>query len=294
MRKSFLMFLFRLVLVVFTTFAALPLAAETPVATQSEAAAVSAEVVRLADTMQISGVLEVMREEGLSYGQTLADEMFAGRGGAEWRATVAQIYDPAVMRREFDRVLATELGGDKAGIAAMQAFFGSVTGQTILTLELEARRAMLDPAAVEDARLAAQDMMAANDARMAALQRFAETNDLIEFNVSGALNANLAFYHGLSEGGAFEGGMTEQDMLADVWSQEADVRGETADWLFPYLALSYRALSDADLAKYQAFAETAAGKKLNAAVFAAFDVVFTRISHDLGWAAAKRILGEDI
>jgi hypothetical protein len=129
---------------------------------------------------------------------------------------------------------------------------------------------------------------------MAALQHFARTNDLIEFNVAGALNANLAFYRGLSQGGAFEERLTEDQMLADVWAQEAEIRGETADWLFPYLALSYKSLSDADLASYQAFAETAAGKKLNAAVFAAFDVVFTRISLDLGRAAARRIQGEDI
>ena len=38
-----------------------------------------------------------MRAEGVDYGKQLQDEMFPGRGGPDWEASVARIYDPAVL-----------------------------------------------------------------------------------------------------------------------------------------------------------------------------------------------------
>ena len=144
------------------------------------------------------------------------------------------------------------------------------------------------------AKAAVADMEAEGSPRLDALRRFAAANDLVEMNVMGALNANLAFYKGLSAGGAFGSAMTEEDMLADVWGQEADVRAETEEWLWSYLSLAYQPLSDEELQAYHDFSETPEGQKLNAAVFAAFDVSFVRISEDLGRAAARAMQGEDI
>ncbi|MDP4033156.1 MAG: DUF2059 domain-containing protein [Pseudorhodobacter sp.] len=255
---------------------------------------VGGDVASLSDTMQIGAMMDVIRLEGLDYGATLEAEMFPDRGGAQWRAVVGLIYDAATMRRRFDAIFAAELAGDTAEIAEMQAFFGSERGQRILTLELQARRALLDDATQEAARVAVADMIADQNPRMAMLRRFAETNDLIESNVTGALNANLAFYQGLSEAGAFGDAMTEEQMLLEVWSQEDNIRADTNDWLFPFLALAYEGLSDEDMAAYLAFSETAAGRKLNVAAFVAFDALFTAISRDLGRAAARHVQGEDI
>jgi len=242
----------------------------------------------------IGDIIAVMREEGLVHGTTLADDLFPGQGGARWQAVVQQIYDTAEMERAFGDAFAQELSvAAPEEIAAMQAFFGSDQGQQILTLELEARRALLDDAVEDAAKLAVEDMVADRDPRMELLRRFATANDLIESNVMGALNSNFAFYRGMAEVGGF-GDMTEADMLADVWSQEADIRSETEDWLFPYLALAYQPLDQGDLEAYLAFSETEAGQKLNAALFAAYDVVFSRISLDLGRAAARQMQGEDI
>ena len=69
---------------------------------------------------------------------------------------------------------------------------------------------------------------------------------------------------------------------------------ETEDWLFPFLALSYAPLSDAELQGYIDFSRTAAGKKMNTALFAAFDAVFVQISRDLGRAVAQQMTGDDI
>jgi len=88
--------------------------------------------------------------------------------------------------------------------------------------------------------------------------------------------------------------MSEDEMLAEVWSQEADVRMQSGEWLYSYMVLAYQPLSDADMAAYQAFSETAEGKILNRATFVAFDKLFTAISHDLGRAAAQQMLAQDI
>jgi len=268
--------------------------AETPIRVQQEAGVTAPEITALSEAMMIGTMMEVMRDEGLDYGATLEAEMFPNRGGAKWQAVVALIYDPVSMRKRFDTAFAAELASDLPAVVRMQEFFGSDRGQRILALEIEARRALMDDAVEEAAKVAVEDMIATGDPRMEALQRFAQTNDLIESNVAGALNSNLAFFRGLAEGGALIADMTEQEMLADVWSQEPQIRADTGEWLFSYLALAYQPLSEADMAAYQVFSESPAGQSLNAALFRAFDVVFTAIARDLGRAAARQMQGEDI
>ena len=248
----------------------------------------------LSETLMIPDVLDVLRAEGLDYGLTLRDELFSGADTARWQGLVELIYDPARMRRQFDEVLARELAGDPEVLAQIAAFFEAPLGQTLLGLELEARRTLLDEAAEEAAQVVVADMVAERAPRMDQLRRFAEVNDLVEANVTGALNANLAFYRGMADEGAFGGEMSEEQMLSEVWGQEAEIRSETEGWLFPFLNLAYQPVSDADLEAYIAFSETVAGQRLNAAMFAAFDRIFLTISRDLGRAAARQIAGQDI
>ncbi|MDP2081380.1 MAG: hypothetical protein U0934_15140 [Pseudotabrizicola sp.] len=261
---------------------------------QAAAPVDAAQIAALSDMMMIGDIMAVMREEGLEYGQTLSSEMFPDKGGAQWQAVVELIYDAETMRSRFEAALAQALAGAGPELAAVEAFFGSAQGQTILRLEIEARRALLDSDVEDAAKLAWEDLSAEGGARADKLNRFAEVNDLIESNVMGAMNANLAFYRGMSETGAFPREMTEDQMLSDVWGQEPDVRAETTEWLFPFLSLAYQPLSDDDLDAYIAFSETAAGQKLNAALFSAYDALFIRISFDLGRAAANQMMGEDI
>lgn len=265
-----------------------PLAAETP------AVPPPATVAGLQQAMKIPDIIAVLRDEGMAYGASLEEELFPGRGGAAWGVAVDLIYDTPTMEERFGAALEREIGADTATLGAAVDFFASERGQRILTLEVEARRALLDEAVEDAARARAEEMIAEADPRMDALRRFAEANDLIESNVQGALNANLAFYQGMAEAGAFGDEMTEEQMLDDVWGQEADVRAETGDWLFSYLALAYGPLPDEDLEAYTDFSLTPEGQKLNAALFAAFDAVFREISRNLGRAAARQMMGQDI
>jgi hypothetical protein len=257
-------------------------------------AALAGQVAALAETMKIPDVVEILREEGVAYGATLDESMFAGSAGPDWTASVEALYDAGRMQEVFLSALARELGPHADRVPAMEAFFGGDLGQRILTLELEARRALLDEAVEDVARLAWEEMQAEGGPRVDLLGRFVEANDLIESNVMGALNSNLAFYQGMAEGGAFEDAMTEEQMLTDTWAQEPQIRAQTEGWVFTYLALAYGPLSDEELDTYVAFSTSPEGQILNDALFAAFDEVFRPISRGLGLAAARQLQGQDI
>jgi hypothetical protein len=249
----------------------------------------------LLTTLRIPEMIAVMQDEGIAYGDDLEDQLFPGAGGARWDQAVARVYDEPALLQRFQSAFAANLAADPQAMDRIVGFFGTDRGQQILSLEIEARRAFLDEAVEEAAAVSVDDMRASDDPRLALLERFVAANDLIEQNVSGALNANFAFYQGMSDGGAFDDAqMTEAEMLADVWSQEPDIRAETEGWLYPFLALAYEPLSDADIEAYLAFSESQAGQAMNAALFAAFDTVFSDISRDLGRAAAEMLSAQDI
>ncbi|MCA3453348.1 MAG: DUF2059 domain-containing protein [Rhodobacter sp.] len=257
--------------------------------------AASADPAALLTTLRIPEMIAVMQDEGIAYGDELEEQLFPGAGGARWDEAVARVYDEPALLERFQSAFAARLAADPQAMDQIAGFFGTDRGQQILILEIEARRALLDEAVEEAAAVSVDDMRARDDPRLALLERFATANDLIEQNVSGALNANFAFYQGMSDGGAFDGAkMTEADMLAEVWAQEPDIRAETESWLYPFLALAYKPLSDADVEAYLAFSESEAGRAMNAAMFAAFDEVFRDISRDLGRAAAEMLSGQDI
>jgi len=237
-------------------------------------------------------IIEIMREEGISYGTDLKAELFGGRGGSRWNAMVEDIYDTTRMQTAVRNRMDTELAADD--LAPMIDFFASERGQRIIALEVSARRALLD-AGVEDAsKDALAAMIADDDARLTLLREFSDASDLVENNVVGALNSNYAFFKGLVDGGAFPGVMSQEEILADVWNQEAAIRADTEEWLFSYLALAYQPLSDDELKTYTAFFQTDAGVSLNRAIFAAFDEMFVMVSLALGQGAAQFMAGQEL
>ncbi len=288
---------FRLSAAILAAIAAGPALADAPAlhlaqAEAPRADATSEDVAPLLDAIGMGELLPIMRQEGLAYAEDLAADMFPGRGEARWQNQVDRIYDTARMGREMEREMAERLTG--AEIGALLQFFESELGRRIVGLELSAREALLDDGVEEAAEQAASELEASGDPRFDLLRGFVEANDLVEMNVVGALNSNWAFYQGLDAGGAFDGELSEEQMLAEVWGQEQQIREETQGWVYSYLGLAYRPLSDEELAAYTALSETPEGRALNTALFTAFDAMFARISRELGLAAATVMAGEDI
>ena len=242
--------------------------------------------------MGMDDILAIMQAEGIDYGAQISEDLFPGRISPEWTETVAQIYaiDPMTerVRSDFDSALAD------ADVDAMLDFFESDLGRNVVELEVTAREALMDED-VEEASIAAAAVALAEETPRAALvTEFVETNDLLETNIVGAMNANYAFYIGLMEGGGLDQGMTQDDILADVWGQEPEIRQNTVEWIYSYLLLAYQPLSDEDLQAYIAFSETEAGQDINDALFLAFDGMYEDISGALGYAASSYMIGQDL
>ncbi|MBR9649766.1 DUF2059 domain-containing protein [Thalassovita aquimarina] len=257
---------------------------------QSAAAATRAEIDNLFDLLRIEEMLEVMRDEGIAYGDSLADDMLPGGTSPGWQAIVRRIHDPEkmgeILRTTFDDSFAD------ADPVPLLEFFGSEIGRHIVEQELEARRAFLDrdfsDRAVEKFRAQEEP----HDPHLAAIDRFVSVNDLIEYNVSGALNANYMFFLGLAHGGAIN--LSDEDILREVWATEEMTRTDTRDWIYGYLMVAYDALSIAEIEAYTALAETPAGQALNKALFAGFDEMYRLISLSLGLGLALQMEGETL
>ena len=260
----------------------------------TEAAPLAQSVLDPSAALNMAEVMAVLREEGIAGSADLAADLPNGPRDPVWAGAVLQIYDVAQMEAVFNRAFAAQLEAEPEAVAAATAFFRSEIGQRVLGLELAARRALMDEAVEAAAAEAHRDLVAQNPKRQALLDRFVAANDLVESNVMGALNANLAFLRGLAEGGGEDFVLPEADMLAQVWSAEPEVRAEMTDWLFPFLTLAYQPLTDAELTAYVEFSETPAGQRVNAAMFQAFDAVFNGISRDLGRAYGQALQGNDI
>lgn len=243
--------------------------------------------------MGLYDVLGIMVAEGMQSAPDLEAELFPGQGGAAWMTTAAGIYDRDRLIARFEAALPVDLLSDDA-LAELREFFDSDLGGRIVEGELAARRAFLDPDVKDAATAYAQERAAEADPRLDLLTEFIAVNDLVDRNVSGALNSNFAFYHGLSESGAFDQDIPESMMLAEIWSQEPEIRRDTLDWLYAYQLMAYQGLSDADLARYIDVTRTPAGRALNAMLFAGFDVVFEGVSRALGQAAAGFMRGQEL
>jgi hypothetical protein len=265
-------------------FAALPFAATA----QSDAPSPSA----LLTAVGIEDVLDIMREEGISYATELAGDLFPGRGGAQWSAMVERIYDREAMEEAVRSRAEPALS--EAEVEELTEFFTSETGRRIVSLEISARRALLDEAVEEMSEESYAAALEEGDPRLDLLEAFVEANDLVERNVVGALNSNYAFYAGLADGGAFDFDLTEDQILRDVWGQEPEIRSDTTEWLYSYLYLAYRPLSDNELEAYIALSSSEAGQALNGALFEGFDAMFNGISAALGMAAAQFMGGQEL
>lgn len=254
-----------------------------PLAAEDKAAA-------LARVMMLDAAAVVMRDEGLALGAEMDRDVLGGNGGNFWTNRIAKLYDEKRIVRHVAGALAEGLS--EAQVAEVTAFFDTPRGRRILTLETDARRAMIDDDIEQVARQTYEDLRGSDDPRLALISEFIEVNDLLERNVAGALSSDYRFTRGMVEGGALA--MSDGDILSEVWEREDEVREDTASWLYGFLLLAYGPLSDDDLADYIAFSETPAGQALNAALFDGFESYFADISFMLGFSVALAMQGSDL
>lgn len=254
------------------------------------AAWANAKITVLMDALQIVDSVEILREEGFAYAETLDKDMLNGAGGAFWDAQMRQIYNAEQISERLR--LALEDGLSPEDLDATLAFFNTERGTRIITLENAARRAMADPVVEEAANDVYASLSGTDDERLALVTTFIASNDLLERNVSGSMNSYVQFYAGLSDGRFRD--MSEDMILSQVWEQQDAIRADTEVWIYSYLLLAYQPLPLSDLEAYVAYAQTDAGQALNAALFEGFEAVYNDISYALGRAVALSADGDEI
>lgn len=238
--------------------------------------------------LRIDETVAVMQAEGAVYGNDIADQMLPDVNRDSWAQTIARIYDPARMADQIGDRFDVELRGHD--MDPILDYLREDDVREIISLEISARRAFLDA----DTEAAAKTRFAQMDGQGVRLLEQVETimndSDLVEANVAGALNADLMFYRGLVEGGAFD--MSEDEILSEVWTQEDTLRDSSREWLQAFLMMAYQPVDPDALDDYAAFWRTDEGKVLNRALFAAFDQMYEEISYELGRAVAREMTSE--
>lgn len=248
----------------------------------------------LGQVLQFDSLFEVLRDEGIAGAEEMADQMLPGGAGLGWDRAVAKIYDLRLLRARFNMALRAELTKSPQDAADIRAFFATDLGQRVIGLEIAARRAFLEIATEEAARVAADTPENARDPKWRQIQRLIAAGDLVEMNVAGGLSGSLAFSQGMQEAGVRGMALSSDRLSTDVWGQEAQLRADTGSWLKAYFGLAYAPLTEAELETYVTFMESPAGRRYSAALFLALDASFRRISHDLGAAIGDAMQAREI
>lgn len=248
-----------------------------------------AGLARLHDLLALDDYIAITREEGLADVEELSQDMLGRPADAGMLEQLVRIYDEVRIEATVMEHLA-ELS--EAHIAASVDFFQTEAAVRITELEVAARRAMMDEDVEQSARLAWVEAEESRPEILARIEEMTRINDLVERNVSGALNSNLRYYQGLAEGGGLD--LSEEEILTLVWEQEEDIRIETRAWLGGYFLLAYEPVEGSDFDSYLAFWETPAGQALNAAIFAGFNQVYDDVSYATGRILALNMKSQEL
>lgn len=244
---------------------------------------------QLTKVMRLTEVAEILRDEGLRYGDVLDADMLGGEGGEYFRKRVAEIYATDRMVETMRHALSEEMS--VAELSHSVTFFGSELGQTIVSLENSARRAFGDPTVEEMARNRASELDE-SDPKYQLVIEYIEVNDLVAQNVQGGISSDFAFYRGLST--LSDVPRDDEAVLADLLEGREESEQETREWLFGFLLLAYQPLTEPEMRDNIDFSMTQAGQALNAALFKGFDTLYNSISFELGQAVAFEMTASDL
>lgn len=278
----------RLLLVVIGLVFAQPVIAQDAGTAQPEQSIES----RLWETLQLSELLPVIRDEALAEAETMQDTMFQRGGDGRWLDIVGRLHEPARLEKILRQSLKeTVKAAPQSLIDEALEFYSTDLGRRMIALENMTRRDMLDDATEEDAFADFAEAASYQKPRVAQIERLIEEADLIEQNVVGGMNAALAFSKGFESGDGYKTPMTEAQILDETWRQEPLIRAQAMGWLEAFLYRAYAPLSDEEVEEYIEFSGSPSGQALGQLLFASFDRLFGQTSREMGIAAARQLKG---
>lgn len=244
---------------------------------------------RIALALRLEEVVEILRQEGLRHGRELDEQILGGNGGVFFEDTVRRIYSPDFMSESLRIALRDGMSESQREQAAV--FFEGEPGQTIIALENSARRAIAEQEVLEMAKSQHE-----NEDRTSSfyllVDEYIRVNDLVQQNFEGAMVADFLFFQGMLEGRGEKGDV--EAMISSMLANEDERRKETEEWLFSFLLMAYRPLSETEMRENIAFSRTDAGRALNEALFDGFDKMYVRMHYELGHAVGAAMIASDL
>lgn len=259
---------------------------------QAKAQAADADLQAINALTHLPETLDLIRQEGIQQGKDLGSDLFGDSEDPNWLSALDRVYDTGQMTGLYNAALRQVLAQDPSLSNNIRPFLDSDLGQRVITLELEARRTTMDKVAMQAAREVFVELEKTDKFRRAQIERLVVAGDLIEANVMAGLNGNLTFYKAMAAVGTPGTPKDEAELLAQVWSQEADIRASVEEFLYPIMALAYAPLNEDELQSYVDFSESPAGTRFNDALSKAFDPLMIELSRKLGTEAGKLLSGQ--
>lgn len=244
----------------------------------------------LVDLLELRQAAVILSDEGQAHAEMLNQDMLGGQGGPGWQTQVESIHDAGRMVEMVRRALEETM--TSAEVEQAIDFYSTELGGRIVGLENAGRAAIAEPEVEQIARAHYGVLAGDHDPRVALIRRLIDAADMVDRNVSTALNSNFQFLRGMRDGGALED--SDEDLLAEVGAELEAVTEDTSVWMHAYLLLAYHPLRDVEIAQYAQFAETGAGRALNRALFDGFGRAYEDISYGLGRALALNMVAESL
>ncbi len=252
------------------------------------AEAADPRLARLYALMHVSDAILIQQEEGIKNALASAPELFDGARPEGWERAVARAYERERLEEIVRAAMARGLEG--VDITPLLEFYASEVGQKVVALELSGRRVLLEADVEEEARRMWRDTPG-EAPHAQAIRAYMDVNDLVERNVMASMNADFIFLRAYFEG---ETEIDESLILSDVWSEEDNIRADSTEWLFAYLAMAYAPLSPEEMQVNLALWSTPEGRALNAALFEGFSEMVLSVSKELGQAAGQLVGQEEL
>ena len=169
----------------------------------------------LVDLLELRQAAVILSDEGQAHAEMLNQDMLGGQGGPGWQMQVESIHDAGRMVEMVRRALEETM--TSAEVEQAIDFYSTELGGRIVGLENAGRAAIAEPEVEQIARAHYGVLAGDHDPRVALIRRLIDAADMVDRNVSTALNSNFQFLRGMRDGGALED--SDEDLLAEVGAE---------------------------------------------------------------------------
>ncbi len=248
-----------------------------PASAQTDPAAAEA-LVKQCGLWEQLGSLQAQVKGGLLQAAQASPRKATPQELARFEQVALAAYDPTRMRRLTVAAVAAHL--DPAAVASVNAWYASAAGARLTAAEeASAREARSPPAALAAGRALLEAMP---EARLALLQRVMSASRAVEVTVQMLMNSVYAIQRGLRAADPDLPGGSAAELRGALEAQRPRFTQLYGELLRSSFAVSYQAVSDADLAAYGDFLTSKHGEHFNGVAVAALGSALDDAAEEVG------------